>query len=204
VLQNADNTLSCHHSENADACSTIVSSVPSSVRVPSITARPSVDEKRRFSELASSRGVSESTLALIAIRSLLEPNGSFPACTPSKDRNPPSTDRITIRLRPCDRLAINERASRRGLRDSTYLAALVRAHVSKNPPLLADELATLKKAVAVLAALRSLLARASREASASPDIQRGLNRTLIVVTAVERLVHDLVRASIRSWESGYG
>jgi hypothetical protein len=181
-----------------------VSSVPSSVRVPSITARPSVDEKRRFAELASSRGVSESTLALIAIRSLLDSNGSFPACTATEDRNPPSTDRITIRLRPCDRLAINERASRRGLKDSTYLAALVRAHVSKNPPLLADELATLKKAVAVLAALRSPLARACREASASPDIQRGLNRTLIVVTAVERLVHDLVRASIRSWESGYG
>jgi hypothetical protein len=204
VLQNADNTLSCHHSENADACSTIVSSVPSSIRVPSITARPSEDEKRRFADLAASRGVSESALTLIAIRSLLDSNGSFPAVTPSENRNPPSTDRITIRLRPCDRIAINERASRRGLKDSTYLAALVRAHVSKNPPLLADEVATLKKAVAVLAALRSPLARACREASASHDIQRGLNRTLIVVTAVERLVHDLVRASIRSWESGYG
>jgi hypothetical protein len=204
VLQNADHTLSCHHSENADACSTIVSSVPSSVRVPSITARPSVDEKRRFAELASSRGVSESTLALIAIRSLLDSNGLFPACPPSENRNLPSTDRITIRLRPCDRLAINERASRRSLKDSTYLAALVRAHVSKNPPLVADELATLKKAVAVLSALRSLLARACREASTSADIRRELHRTLVVVTAVEKLVHNLVRASIRSWESGYG
>ena len=44
-------------------------------RVPSITARPTADEKRRFAELAASRGMSESTLALIGIRSLLDLNG---------------------------------------------------------------------------------------------------------------------------------
>jgi len=43
---------------------------------PTITARPSVDEKRRFVELAAQRGVSESTLALMAIRMLLGVNVS--------------------------------------------------------------------------------------------------------------------------------
>ena len=45
--------------------------------VPSITARPTADEKRRFAELAASRGMSESTLALIGIRSLLDSNGQI-------------------------------------------------------------------------------------------------------------------------------
>ena len=44
---------------------------------PSITARPSADDKRRFAELATRLRVSESTLALIAIRSLLDSEPHF-------------------------------------------------------------------------------------------------------------------------------
>src|SRR6202035_2022125 len=76
-------------------------------RVPSITARPTPDEKRRFAELASSRGMSESTLALIGIRSLLDSNGP-----PARwvEEPAPATDRITIRLRPGDHQVIARRA----------------------------------------------------------------------------------------------
>jgi hypothetical protein len=45
-------------------------------RTFSITARPTRDEKQRFVDLAASRGISESALALIAIRALLESSGS--------------------------------------------------------------------------------------------------------------------------------
>jgi hypothetical protein len=70
--------------------------------------------------------MSESTLALIAIRSLLDCNdvaetNAVPA------RRERSTDRITIRLRPGDRRVINERASRRDMKASTYLAACHRS-----------------------------------------------------------------------------
>jgi len=37
-------------------------------RGPSITARPTPAEKDQFAEFAAARGISESTLALIAIR----------------------------------------------------------------------------------------------------------------------------------------
>ena len=96
-------------------------------RVPSITARPTADEKRRFAELASSRGMSESTLALIGIRSLLDSNGP-----PARwvEQPAPATDRITIRLRPGDHQVIARRAAQRAMKASTYLAALVRAHVT--------------------------------------------------------------------------
>lgn len=181
-----------------------MSCVPSAARVPSITARPTADEKQRFAELASSRGISESALALIAIRFVLQSNAPLPANALAEDHNAPATDRITIRLRPRDRIAIGERAAGRGLKDSAYIAALVRAHVSRNPPMPGAELATLKKAVAVLAALGSLLARMHRDAGVSADLRLELRRTQVVATAVEQSVQVLAKASLESWESGYG
>jgi len=146
--------------------------------VPSITARPTADEKRRFAELASSRGMSESTLALIGIRSLLDSNG-LPARWVEKPA--PATDRITIRLRPGDHEAISRRAAQHGMKASTYLAALVRAHVAANPPLAATELAALKQTITVL--------------------RQQLRRTRDAVAALEERTHDLARAALISWEA---
>jgi hypothetical protein len=43
--------------------------------LPSITARPSAAEKIRFARLADAAGMSESALALMAIRAVLSPDG---------------------------------------------------------------------------------------------------------------------------------
>ncbi len=43
------------------------------------------------------------------------------------------------------------------MKDSGYIAALVRGHVAANPPLPTHELAAFKAAVSVLAGLRSTL-----------------------------------------------
>ena len=120
-----------------------MSSNGSASRLPSITARPTQAEKERFARLAASRGMSESALALIAIRSLLDCN-DVAETNAAPARRERSTDRITIRLRPGDRRVINQRASRRGMKASTYLAALVRAHIATNPPLPENELAAYK------------------------------------------------------------
>lgn len=174
---------------------------------PTITARPSPEEKLRFAALAASRGVSESTLALIAIRALL---GSDMAPEPvahlaaSKE---PATDRITIRLRPGDGRAIYDRAVRRGMKPSAYLAALVRAHVTGNPPLPSNELAVVKQGVVILAGLGRLLARTARrgaeEGSMAPELQQELSRTRAVVAALEQRTHELARAALVAWESRY-
>jgi hypothetical protein len=130
---------------------------------PSITARPTPQEKRLFVEVAAKRQVSESALALMAIRALLESDVSdLPPRTSSSN---PAVDRITIRLRPKDRLAIRRRAAERRMKDSAYIAALVRGHVAANPPLATHELAAFKAAVSVLAAFGRLLARTAREAA---------------------------------------
>jgi hypothetical protein len=174
-------------------------------RVPSITARPTPDEKRRFAELASSRGMSESTLALIGIRSLLRCNGTPSHPASHADESGPATDRITIRLRPGDHEVIARRAGQRGMKASTYLAALARAHLAANPPLAATELAALKQSIIVLAGLGRLLAQAARSPSLGgeqrEDLRQQLRRTHAAVAALEERTHDLARAALISWET---
>jgi hypothetical protein len=176
-------------------------------RNPSITARPTLAEKERFAQLAASSGISESALALIAIRALLESNGPQVDATTNGPRREPATDRITVRLRPGDGRAISQRASQRGMRASTYLAALVRAHVAANPPLTVGEIETLKQGVVLLAKLGQSLSHISRSAAQggtlSPELQTRLTQTHAVVAALERRTRDVARSALITWESRF-
>jgi hypothetical protein len=170
---------------------------------PTITARPTPEEKRLFASVAVRRQVSESALALIAIRALLE--SQSPDLPPNPSSSGPALDRLTIRLRPGDRLAIRHRASERRMKDSGYIAALVRGHVSANPPLPTHELAALKAGVSVLAGFGRLLARSAREAAQTGvltrDLQQELGRFRALISEVERRMHEFARAALISWES---
>jgi hypothetical protein len=183
-----------------------VSSNGSASRLPSITARPTPAEKERFATLAASRGMSESALALMAIRLLLDCK-DVPEANAASGRRERSTDRITIRLRPGDRRTINERAHRRDMKASTYLAALVRAHVATNPPLTENELDALKRGVIILAGLGRLLTRmfrdGARAGSMPKDLLEQLSLTRAMVAALEKVTSNLVCAALKSWESGY-
>ena len=175
--------------------------------IPTITARPSREEKARFVQLAARLGVSESTLALNAIRLLLDSNQSTPdALQPGPGREP-ATDRITIRLRPDDADAILDRATRRGYKPSAYIAALVRAHLTHNPPLPTKEVLLLKEGMTVLLRLGKFLAHIHREAAQEgilpPDLAKELIQTRALVTGLERVTHDVIRAALIAWESKY-
>jgi hypothetical protein len=184
---------------------TVVTNCARNPRLPTVTARLTANEKERFVALASSYGISETALALIAIRGLLNSNHEVPS-TGSSTREP-ATDRITIRLRPGDGRAIADRAAERGIKPSKYLAALIRAHVATNPPMTTDELLALKKAVALLARVGTLLAATSRQIAQTvpqPEgLLRELRQTRAVVAEVERRAHDLARAALISWETRY-
>src|SRR6266513_4392068 len=175
--------------------------------LPSITARPLPVEKARFAQLAERAGMSESALALVAIRSLMDPDGKMPLATggaTGSDRIR-STDRITIRLRPGDGVAITRRASERGMKASTYLAALARAHVGANPPLPAAELAALKQSIVVVAGLGTVLARIARNPAlngpALGEVRQELTRMRVIVGRLEQRTHDFIRAALIAWES---
>ena len=125
----------------------------------------------RFASLAARAGISESGLAMIAIRSVLNPDAKSLWDTEPEPALGPATDRITIRLRPGDGLSIARRAAQRGMKPSAYIAALVRAHVAANPPWPANELAALKQSVAVLGSLGRLIAQSAKtSAGISRDV----------------------------------
>jgi hypothetical protein len=150
-------------------------------------------------------GISESALALIAIRGLL--NSNTPASTTEPAPHEPASDRITIRLRPGDGQVIADRAAKRGIKASKYLAALVRGHVARDPPLTTDELVALKTAISVLSKIGMVLGTIQRSiATATPDsvtLIQEIRRTQVAVADVEQRVHDLARAALISWESRY-
>ena len=174
--------------------------------VPSITVRPSPEDKARFKSLAQHVGVSESALALNAIRALLERDDEWlRRQSPLDPEDVTATDRITIRLRPGDGLAVIRRATERGFRPATYIAALVRAHISANPPLPTAEVNALKISISVLAGLGTLLANTSREGIPSGpqgEIYReAIRRTRGEIAALEQRIVDLTKAALIAWEA---
>jgi hypothetical protein len=175
------------------------------VSLPSITARPSAAEKARFRSLAVRAGMSESALALVAIRSLLDPDGKAPQAMTSAMERLAASDRITIRLRPGDGATIARRATARGMKASAYLAALVRAHLYANPPIPAAELNALKESVAVLAGLGHSFGRIARGTALTGADREGLRRDIphlrAVLAALEQQTHDLAKAALIAWES---
>ena len=183
------------------------SSAPTS-RAPTITARPTAQEKRLFAELAALTGVSESELALKAIRMMLSFNSPPTGELSPVKRNAPATDRITIRLRPGDRTALDLRADARGVVASRYIAALVRAHIAASPPLTVAELAILKEGVSVLAKLSRALSRTAhgilQGGSIPAELQKELSLTRSVVSALEQRTHGLAKSALITWESRYG
>jgi hypothetical protein len=163
-----------------------MSSGTASSRMPSITVRPSPEEKRLFAALAAKRGISESKLALIAVRSLIRDNApiafALDGSTPVAD---PGTDRLTIRLRPGDPWAVAQRAACK-VRPSKYVAMLVRGHLLSNPPLVTAELEALKLAIVVADAAGKLLAAARKIAR---EKFRGKHRYAMVLHTDQRHPH---------------
>ena len=172
----------------------------------SITVRPKPEDKARFKLLAQHVGLSESALALNAIRALLERDDEW------LRRQPPfapehvaATDRITIRLRPGDGLAVIRRATERGFKPATYISALVRAHITANPPLPSREVSALKMSISVLAGLGTVLANTSRHGIPSGpqgEIYReALRCTRGEIAALEQRIVDLAKAALIAWET---
>lgn len=173
---------------------------------PSITARPSPKEKARFTLIARHVGLSESALALRAIRLLLDRDEQWLARQPDlKWEHVAASDRITLRLRPGDGFEVIRRATERGMKPATYISALVRAHIASNPPLPAAELAALKASIAVLAGIGTVLGNASgRGISSGPQgevYREAIGRTRAEVAALEQRIVGLTKAALIAWET---
>lgn len=172
----------------------------------SITVRLSPDEKARFKALAWHFGLSESTLALRAIRILLDRDEHRPRERPQVDfEHTAASDRLTIRLRPRDGIQVIRRATERGVKPATYVSALVRAHISANPPLPTAEVNALKTSIGVLSAIGTVLANTSRHGIPSGPqgevYREAIRRTRGEIAALEQRIVDLTRAALIAWET---
>jgi len=172
-------------------------------RQPLIAARTSSERKAQFAALAASRGLSESALLTAVVDAVLGRNPVTNSSDADSADRSPSSDRITLRLRPGDRALLDARAAQRGMKPATYLVALVRAHVRCSAPLPAAELNALKLAVAELSSLARHLHRMTGFDD-PPDSNVALGQHLCEVTArvedARRLVADVVRTNLMSWE----
>jgi hypothetical protein len=181
-----------------------MNSDPIPIRRHTITVRPSAVEKERFAALASQHGLSESELVLSALRLLIG------TCRPIEPPAPrvttaPAVDCLTIRLRPDNRQALRERARPRGMPDSSYLAALVCAHLSGNPPLPTAELEYLKQRLGTLGSHYEYLVRLTRPDMpaklTTPQLPQELRDTAAAVKDVRCQLSEFIRAALISWES---
>lgn len=163
---------------------------------PSITARPSADEKLLFASVAAARGMTESALALQAIRGYLA-GDTMVATVPEQQERIAATDRITIRMRPGDAAWVAKRAHARGMKSSGYLAALIRAHISRAPPLPEEEIRVLKRAVAVLVDFGRIIQNKPATALTRDE----LYHARASIAHLERQLQSFVKASLVAWES---
>lgn len=170
----------------------------------SITAWPTRDQKAGFAALALSRGLSESKLLGLLIDSVLERN----AVDPAGDEHHGEVgegDRITLRLRPGDGKWLRLRAQRRGMKYTTYAAAVIRAHVRVDPPMPLEELAQLDRGLAEVSGLGRSLSQIARRVSegqgVDPGLRQELTGVLLVVEELRQALREVVRVNRISWES---
>ena len=170
----------------------------------SITAWPTLDQKAGFAALALSRGLSESKLLGLLIDSVLERNPVEEAGH-GFHGEAGKGDRITLRLRPDDGKWLRLRAHVRGMKYTTYAAALIRAHVRANPPMPLEELARLERSLAEISAIGRCLNQIAGAVREVQGVDSGLRKELAVVRqTVEELrqtLREVVRVNRISWES---
>lgn len=176
---------------------------------PKIGLRVSAERKARFAALAAAHGLSESALLAQLIDHVLEACAA-PTDPLSPPTSGPSSDRITLRLRPGDRKLLAARAAGRGMKPCTYLVMLVHAHLRGEAPLPVHEINWLKACIGELSALVRAL-QSKHDPSAAFPAEAGAvalpELTQQAVTCTDRVrqaMADLVRTNLRSWEGGHG
>jgi uncharacterized protein (DUF1778 family) len=115
--------------------------------------------------------------------------------------------RLSIRLRPDDRLLLRERAAARGMPSATYISVIVRAHLRNLAPIPKDELVALKRSVAELGAIGRNLNQIARAANSGDRVvgpaREDLRVILKVCEALRDNVKGLIRANVNTWEIGH-
>lgn len=161
--------------------------------------------KIAFSELSRCRSLSESAALRQLVETALNAAGvSIPR--PAPQTVSPRAARLIVRLLPDDQRLLRERSVARGLPPSTYVSALVRAHLHLLAPLPTEELAALKRVTAELGTVgRNLnqIAQGANQGRVTGPSREDLRALLRACEGLRTHVTGLIEKNLRSWEAGY-
>lgn len=115
---------------------------------------------------------------------------------------------VFVSLRPDEMLLLNARAGARGMRPATYVATLIRSHLSQLVPVPKDELQALRRSINELSAIgRNInqIARAANEGGRMPATAREEFRAMLkICEGLRDNTRALMKANLNSWKVGYG
>ena len=175
-----------------------------------IQCRVTDDTKERFRRIAERADMTASAkLHFLVNRCIDESDGPAAALYPRLNSalGRPKGERLYLRLHAADRLLLKERAAARGMKEASYLAMLVRAHVRALTPLPIPELRALQISVAELRVVGRNLNQIARAVNEGRSPDRSLRSdAMLLITVCERLrdhVKALIQSNLISWESGH-
>jgi hypothetical protein len=167
----------------------------------------SAETKQRFGAVAAQLGLSESAFLKRLVELNLQSTQAATVRIPEPTVAPVRGTRLSVRLRPDDRLLLRERAAARGMATATYASIVLRTHLRGVAPFPERVLIELKRGVAELGAIGRNLNQIARIANQTgrhtgPGIQE-LHALLRACTAFRDHIKGTIRANIASWESGH-
>ncbi len=178
--------------------------MPTSIRLK--TSVPP-DQHERFATLAAAQGVSASKLLskLVWTAVAETPEAKVKRLAAAAKDNKAPAEKYTVRLLGADAARLEERAAKRGVTASGYVAQVLRAHLRANPPMPYTEFQELKRVVNELAGIRMALAQIVEHEGSS----KGVNEVLIATVAqllpalkkVREDVQNTLTVNSKSWEA---
>jgi len=172
-----------------------------------ISAHIPKNRKERFAMLAQQQGLSESALLKRLINAALLASDVVQSKVVEPVDPIPATGKISVRLRPDDLSMLRERAIARGVPTGTYVSFLIRSHLRSLSPLLAPELAALKRSLAELGAigrnLNQIAHVLNRGEHPNGPTRADLQALLRALGGLRDHVKSLITTNLESWNQGY-
>lgn len=177
-------------------------------KLKQLSAWVKADIKTAFASIAQAQGNTESELLKLIVEVFLKKNPPTDvAALPLTDKER-KTDKVSVRFTPTEGEAITALAKNRGMKRSSYLAAIFRTHLTKRPYFPETELLALREANQELAAIGRNINQIAKVLNASLD--KNDIAKAIELEAMKKLIDNhreyvksFIRSNIESWGVSY-
>ena len=168
-----------------------------------ISFRVTSETRARLQSLAAAQGITESAFLRQTLYLALGGSGPIDGPAPAPAGPVGRQQRVSISLLSEDRRRLTERAAARGVASATYVALLVRSHLSGAAPLPKAEYRALLQSVHELTAIGRNLNQIARAINLSgKTVLPGRTEVLAMIKVAEALrdhFRELLKANSASW-----